>query len=144
MSLELEQKPARYEHNCTQCVYLGRFNNQDAYYCPDRFEKDLSKGESSYIARYGNEPSGYSSCPDFWNQCYINIDEGWGTSNMSPEEREQFIRTKVWFSMLGGNGWGYTRKISELEYDIKTLEKGLRWMEEKLNNLLKGRKNEND
>jgi hypothetical protein len=42
----------RYEHDCSDCVYLGQFNKYDLYFCPR---------EPTIIARYSNEGSEYTS-----------------------------------------------------------------------------------
>jgi len=48
----------RYEHDCKDCVFLGRWKEFDLYYCPD------AEGYSeNFIARYGTEGnylSGYN------------------------------------------------------------------------------------
>lgn len=55
-------EPARYIHRDRCCVYLGRFNEYDLYYCEGILTKTV-------LARYSSDPSEYLS--------------GWG-SRMAP------------------------------------------------------------
>ena len=48
----------RYEHDCDNCVFLGRWKEFDLYYCPD-----AEGNNDNFIARYGTDGSylsGYS------------------------------------------------------------------------------------
>jgi hypothetical protein len=47
--------PPRYKHDtCSNCQYLGRFNDYDLYYCEGITTKTV-------LARFSHEPSGYLS-----------------------------------------------------------------------------------
>lgn len=49
--------PALFQHDCTECRYLKRFDAHDLYLCCPRGQP------RSIVARYGNEPSAYASAP---------------------------------------------------------------------------------
>jgi hypothetical protein len=52
----------RYTHDCKACVFLGRNDNFDTYWCPaEAFSKETMGG--SVVARYGNEGAEYASGP---------------------------------------------------------------------------------
>ena len=54
-------EPARYTHDCDKCYYLGRYEDNDLYYC--------SKSSlPTVIARYGDEGWKYSSGMIFANK----------------------------------------------------------------------------
>lgn len=46
---------ARYQHDCSRCLYLGQFEEYDLYYCEQVI------GGQTVLARYGNEGSEYLS-----------------------------------------------------------------------------------
>ena len=46
----------RYQNDCCKCVPLGEYLTYDLYCCPQN-------GWPTVIARYEDEPSGYTSCP---------------------------------------------------------------------------------
>jgi len=48
-----DNKP-RYNHDCSDCKFLGQFKEFDLYFCDHR-------GPATVISRYGNEPSAYNS-----------------------------------------------------------------------------------
>lgn len=48
-----------YEHDCTNCKFLGTFNNTDLYVCASQKKID------TIIARYSSEPGDYVSGLDF-------------------------------------------------------------------------------
>lgn len=55
-----ELEAPRYRHDCTTCVYEGRFGRYDAYYC--------AAGDTPHntvVLRYGDEGSQYKSRPRF-------------------------------------------------------------------------------
>ena len=45
----------RYQHTCSECRYLGEYNEYDLYYCPQ------SGVFPTVLARYGNKGSEYTS-----------------------------------------------------------------------------------
>jgi hypothetical protein len=48
--------PARYEHDCDECVYLGHDGRADLYFCPQPLFS-----QPTIIARHSSEPSDYLS-----------------------------------------------------------------------------------
>lgn len=50
----MEEAP-RYKHDCTKCAFLGQFEKDDLYFCPQG-------GLPTLIARYGAGPN-YRSMP---------------------------------------------------------------------------------
>ena len=57
---ELRDCPC-YEHNCSACVFLGRYGTYDLYACVPKEKM------TTVVARYDNEPSEYSSGIEFAN-----------------------------------------------------------------------------
>jgi hypothetical protein len=53
------EKP-QYTHDCEDCVFLGRFENKDLYFCSQNQGKGISK-MPTIISRFGNEPQNYIS-----------------------------------------------------------------------------------
>jgi len=45
---------ARYEHDCCDCTFLGKWHEYDLYHCPQN-------GFPTVVGRYGNAPSEYTS-----------------------------------------------------------------------------------
>lgn len=43
-----------YPHDCTQCVFLGRYDGYDVYVCPQH-------GSPTIVARYGDDGHEYKS-----------------------------------------------------------------------------------
>ena len=46
----------RYEHDCSNCVYLGRWKEFDLYHHPK-----IGESDENYIARYGDKGPDYLS-----------------------------------------------------------------------------------
>ena len=46
---------ARFKHDCASCVFLGRFQEVDLYFCP------LQQPMPTVIARRSDEPADYAS-----------------------------------------------------------------------------------
>lgn len=51
--IRLPEEP-RYEHDCTWCVFLGQYGDNDLYFCP-------GGGNPTVIARHSDEGSDYQS-----------------------------------------------------------------------------------
>lgn len=47
-----------YQHDCDYCKYLGRFEDKDLYLHDYSYYR-------THLVRYSDEPSDYSSCPDY-------------------------------------------------------------------------------
>ena len=50
----------RYIHHCDKCIFMGRDEEYDMYYCPDEEGEELFGG--CILARYSNEGGDYLSC----------------------------------------------------------------------------------
>ena len=56
-------QPRKYIHDCVHCVYIGRVNNMDAYYC-------TNETSTSYILRMSDDVEDYTSKSDYHNKVY--------------------------------------------------------------------------
>lgn len=87
-------KPARYQHDCDHCIYIGQINNLDAYYCPN-------DSGTCYILRYGDEGCEYAARSDYRNKEYTELAKTIGFSeSFSAEWIERFLRRSVLLRLL--------------------------------------------
>jgi len=52
-------------HDCTQCRFVGRYRDYDLYVCCTVPILDRDESETTYLARFGDDPASYRSLGNY-------------------------------------------------------------------------------